>query len=217
MPQIKLYYMAFPFWRAEVSRLALHLGNVPFEDVTDLPFKTPEERAALRESGKAPFGQLPVLEVDGKIIAQTGAIARYCGKQGGFYPRNDDLAAAQIDMIIDTATDITMALGKTFGMEEAAKMEARAKLGSETLPMYFKALEKMMTDNGSTGFYVGKSMTIADLAMWRLLGWVTGGALDGLPKDTLDAFPQLQANFQATTNNEKIKAWMAEKYPNFGK
>ena len=67
------------------------------------------------------------------------------------------------------------------------------------------------------GFYVGKSMTIADLAMWRLLGWVTGGALDGLPRDTLDAFPQLQANFQATANNEKIKAWMAEKYPNFGK
>merc|ERR1712227_377485 len=166
MPQIKLYYMAFPFWRAEVSRLALHLGNVPFEDVTDLPFKTPEERAALRESGKAPFGQLPVLEVDGKIIAQTGA---------------------------------------------------RAKLGSETLPMYFKALEKMMTDNGSTGFYVGKSMTIADLAMWRLLGWINGGALDGLPKDTLDSFPQLQANYLATGNNEKIKAWMAEKYPNFGK
>merc|ERR1712025_171198 len=99
----------------------------------------------------APFGQLPVLEVDGKIIAQTGAIARYCGKQGGFYPRDDDVAAAQIDMIIDTATDITMALGKTMGMEQDAKMEARAKLGSETLPMYFKALEKMMTDNGPTG------------------------------------------------------------------
>lgn len=60
-------------------------------------------------------------------------------------------------------------------------------------------------------------MTIADLAMWRLLGWINGGALDGLPKDTLDSFPQLQANYLATGNNEKIKAWMAEKYPNFGK
>ena len=57
-------------------------------------------------------------------------------------------------------------------------------------------------------------MTIADLAMWRLLGWINGGALDGLPKDTLDSFPQLQANYLATGNNEKIKAWMAEKYPN---
>ena len=28
MPNIKLYYGEFPFWRAEVSRLALHLGKV---------------------------------------------------------------------------------------------------------------------------------------------------------------------------------------------
>ena len=29
MPTIKLYYGQFPFWRAEVARLALHLGKVP--------------------------------------------------------------------------------------------------------------------------------------------------------------------------------------------
>ena len=104
-----------------------------------------------KESGKAPFGQLPTLEVDGKMIAQTGAIARYCGKQGGFYPRDDDLAAAKIDEIIDTATDITMAIGKTFRMEEAEKVAARAALSNETLPGFFKALEKIMTENGSTG------------------------------------------------------------------
>ena len=28
MPAIKIYYFDFPFWRAEVARLALHLGNV---------------------------------------------------------------------------------------------------------------------------------------------------------------------------------------------
>merc|ERR1712079_670040 len=59
-------------------------------------------------------------------VAQTGAIARYCGKQGGFYPRDDDLAAAKIDEIIDTATDITMAIGRTFGMADAEKMAAWA-------------------------------------------------------------------------------------------
>ena len=30
MPNIKLRYFDFPFWRAEVSRLALHLGNVSY-------------------------------------------------------------------------------------------------------------------------------------------------------------------------------------------
>ena len=163
--------------------------------------------------------------------------ARYCGKQGGFYPRDDDFAAAKIDEIIDTATDITNALGKTFRMEEEEKKAARVVLATETLPKYFAALEKMMTENGSTGltttyvlkilsvaikicfigFYVGKSMTIADLAMWRLLGWVSGGALDGIPKDLVESYPQLNSNMIATGSIEKVKSYMAEKYPNLGK
>ena len=122
--------------------------QVPFEDVRISKDQIP----ALKEAGKILYGnQVPTMEVDGKVIAQTGAIARYCGKQGGFYPRDDDLAAAKIDEIIDTATDITLAIGRTFGMADAEKMAARAVLGKETLPMYLKALEKIMTDNGSTG------------------------------------------------------------------
>merc|ERR1711997_305688 len=109
MPAIKIYYFDFPFWRAEVSRLALHLGNVPFENVK----VTFAERDSLKEEGKAPLGQFPTMEVDGKIVCQTGAIARYCGKLGGFYPRDDDFAAAKIDEMIDTATDITMVIGPT--------------------------------------------------------------------------------------------------------
>lgn len=35
-------------------------------------------------------------------------MSRYCGKQSGLYPRDDDWAAAKIDEIIDTATDITV-------------------------------------------------------------------------------------------------------------
>ena len=33
---------------------------------------------------------------------------RYCGKLSGLYPKDDDWAAAKIDEIIDTATDITV-------------------------------------------------------------------------------------------------------------
>merc|ERR1712172_429322 len=135
---------------------------------------------------------MPILEVDGKTCVQTGAIARYCGKQSGFYPRDDDWAAAKIDEIIDTATDITVSVGKTFGMEAAAKAVARAELAATTLPKYLTALEKIMSENGSTGFYVGNKMTIADLAMWRMWGWIAGGIVDGIPTDLLDAYPQVK-------------------------
>ena len=30
---IRLFYTEIPFWRAEVSRLALYIGNIDFEDV----------------------------------------------------------------------------------------------------------------------------------------------------------------------------------------
>eukprot|EP00092_Neocalanus_flemingeri_P041485 GFUD01045172.1.p1 GENE.GFUD01045172.1~~GFUD01045172.1.p1 ORF type:complete len:213 (-),score=78.96 GFUD01045172.1:96-734(-) len=210
MPVIKLHYSDFPFWRAEVCRLALHLGNVPFEDVRT---KTPEERAAFIKSGKAPFGQTPVLEVDGKVIAQTGAIARYCGKLGGFYPRDDDFLAAKVDEIIDTATDMTVAVGKTFRMEVKEKTVAREQLATVTFPMYLKALEKIMTENGSTGFYVGDKMTIADIAMWRMFGWLTGGIVDGLPTTMLESYPQLLDNFNTTGQHPEIVEWMAKHYP----
>jgi len=207
MPSIKLYYADFPFWRAEVSRLALHLGKVPHENVH-------MGLAALKEAGKATFGQMPMLEVDGKMLAQTGAIARYCGKQGGLYPRDDDWAAAKIDEIIDTATDITTAIGKTMRMSDPAeKAAARAELASTSLPKYLVALEKILTDNGSTGFYVGSSLTIADLAMWRMWGWIVGGVVDGIPLTLLDNYPQVKANMLATGSNPEIAAYMAKTYP----
>ena len=238
MPKLVLYYFNFPFWRAEVSRLALHLGEViafKFIKETQLTysFDTFSNRLTvirclemqvefedkrvdfkfIKECGKSPFGQAPFLEVDGKVISQTGAIARYCGKLGGFYPKDDDFAAAKIDEIIDTATDITNLIGPTMRMGDAEKLEARKVLASDKLPMYFSALEAMMKANGSTGFFVGDKMTIADIAMWRLMGWFKGGALDGISTDMLDKYPLLTKSFNDTESHPKIKAWMDSHYP----
>merc|ERR1712059_203165 len=205
MPNIKIYYADFPFWRAEVSRLALHLGKVPFEDCR-------VSVAEIKEGGKSPFGQAPFLEVDGKALSQTGAIARYCGKLSGHYPKNDDFAAAKVDEIIDVATDMTIAVGRTFKMEAEEKTKARAELASTILPKYLAALEKIFTQNGSTGFYVGGTMTIADIAMWRMLGWLNGGIVDGLPTSLLEPYPQVEANMKSTGAQPEIAAWMEKHY-----
>ena len=57
-------------------------------------------------------------------------------------------------------------------------------------------------------------MTIADIAMWRLLGWISGGAIDGVSRNILDSYKQLKSNYEATSENKKIKAYLKEKYPN---
>ena len=169
-----------------------------------------------KASGVSPFGQAPVLEVDGKPIAQTGAIARYCGKLSGHYPKDDDFAAAKIDEILDTATDMTTTMGTTMRMEDPEeKKTARAKLVADDgkMTMYFAALDKMLKDNGSTGFFVGKTMTVADIAMWRLLGWFKGGVLDGLPTDLIDKYANLSKFWNDMDANADIRAYMDSKYP----
>ena len=106
MPHIKLYYFDIPFWRADVPRLCLQLAKVSKEiyiqlslDCSQVPFEdvviAQADLSSLVEAGKAPLGQLPSLEAEGKIFCQSGAIARYCGKLAGLYPRHEDLAAAK--------------------------------------------------------------------------------------------------------------------------
>ena len=102
--KLKLIYPDIPFWRAETSRIALFLGDVEFEDFRP----SRDQLKQMKTDGTFPFGQFPVLEVDGKKVAQTSGIARFCGKLAGLYPKDDDFAAAKVDEVLDLATDITM-------------------------------------------------------------------------------------------------------------
>lgn len=83
MPQLKLTYFDFHCGRAEPTRLAMHLGGVPFEGHR---FTFPEF-ADVRKS--TPFGQVPTLHVDGTVVTQSDAIIRYVGKLAGLYPSTD--------------------------------------------------------------------------------------------------------------------------------
>jgi hypothetical protein len=51
-PKLTMTYFDFNFWRAEVGRLALHIGGLPFDDVR---LAQPEMKAAKAE-GAFPFG-----------------------------------------------------------------------------------------------------------------------------------------------------------------
>ena len=100
--KLKLIYPDIPFWRAEVSRLALFIGGVAFEDVRP----SRKEITKMQNDGFFPFGQFPILQINGKTIAQTGAIARFCGKLSGLYPSENQFDAAKVDEVIDLDTDI---------------------------------------------------------------------------------------------------------------
>ena len=210
-----LYYFSIPFWRAEVTRLALYMNDIEFVDhrISDTERDQFKKNGQLPNGMIAPFQQLPVLEVDGKIVAQTGAIARFCGKLSGMYPSDNDFDAARVDQIIEAAQDINYIVsisGREKNLEK--KLLARERLTKVHLPKWFQFLENLLIENNESDWFVGNSMTIADLSIWGLLGWLTSGLLDGVPKSVLDPYKNLIELKNKISQHPKIKEWMLFKY-----
>ena len=210
---IKIYYSHTPFWRAEVLRVSLFISNIPFEDVriSREEFINMIKTGYLPNGKKVPFHQLPVIEVDGEIIGQTGAIARYCGKISNLYS-NDNINAAKIDQIIDAATDITNLVSPTIReKDEQKKIEDRLLLKNKLLPRWFTYLENILSESTSDWFVENK-MTIADIAMWRLLGWLISGIIDGIPTTIVDSYPKLKNIHTNVHHHPKVQEWMLKTY-----
>lgn len=206
---LKLTYFNVPFWRAEVSRLALFIGEVPFDDVRP----SREAFLAMKEAGELPYGQLPVLEVDGVQIAQSLAIATLCGRISGLYPKSDMLAGARVDEVLNTVSQITDLVAPTIREPDPqVKAQRRAKLGAETLPHWFALLEKRLGENVDSPYFVGHTITIADLAIWRLGGWLSSGLLDGIPSTLLEPFPRLTLLCQTVDQRPDVRLWMETRY-----
>lgn len=202
---IKFYYGDMPFWRAECIRMCLFLGGIDFEDVRD------KKRDALKAEGKLTFGATPVLEVDGKMLSQTQAMATYCSKLAGLHP-DSNWGAAKVDEAINGCTDVTMTVGKTFSLPADEKVKARQELikPEGRLSMHLGGLEKLLRENGSTGYAVGDSITVADLAIWRLIGWIGSGVIDGIPKDYVSTtFPEITKLCATVDCQPKVQEWKA--------
>ena len=207
--ELKLIYPDLPFWRAEASRIALFMGGIEFEDCRP----SREEIKRMKTDGTFPFGQFPILLVDGEKLAQTAGIARFCGKLAGLYPRNDDFAAAKVDEVIDLATDITLKMQPALREQNPEiRNIKRTELSREILPRWLGFMDQVLIDNGNTGFFVGPSLTVGDLAAWRLCGWIQGGIIDRIPQTQLDAHPALLQHYLKIGKMPKIIEWMKRHY-----
>ena len=210
---LKVYYSSTPFWRAEVLRVSLYISNTPFEDIriSREEFINMIKTGFLPNGKRVPFHQLPVIEVNNEIIGQTGAIARYCGKISNLYS-DDNINAAKIDQVIDAATDITNLVSPTIReKDEQKKLEDRLLLKNKLLPRWFKYLENILSEDTSEWFVENK-MTIADIAMWRLLGWLTSGIIDGIPPSIIDNYPKLKNIHYKVHHHPKVQEWMLKTY-----
>ena len=165
----------------------------------------------MKDGTKIPFSQFPVLVINGEVIAQTGAIARICGKLSGLYPE-DIVEAGKVDQVIDAATDINMLIRPSMRENDPIKKkEMREDLSKNDLPRYFSYLEDLLSNNKSQWF-VGNKMSIADIAIWRISGWLTSGIIDDIPKNLIDKFDNLKNLYSSVNNDKKIKEWVSKTY-----
>ena len=212
--KLTFIYFDFPFWRAEVARIALYFGDIYFEDlrVSGEEFLRVKTNGHLDDGTIIPFHQFPCLMVDGVPISQTGGISRFCGKLSGLYPRNNDLLAARIDQFLDLATDITFLISASGSEERDEKIRAnRQELSKGELPRKLKMLERSIDQNND--WIIDSDISIADIAIWRLMGWLSSGMLDGVPTDLLKDFPKIRRVCLAVDAHPKVQEWIEKTYP----
>lgn len=202
-PTLRLWYLDHHFWRAECVRLSLFMGGVPFED----------KRVGYDElygSGMLTFGTFPALEVNGRPIAQTHAMAAFAGKLSGFYPE-DPWLQAKVDEVFGGLTDATDLVTGTMQIRDPnKKIQTRQQMCQQDgrLTMLLSGLESLLMQNGGNGLFAGDKVTVADLAVWRAVDWLSCGVLDGIPRDYISrAFPHLANLYQKIDSLQGVQDW----------
>jgi glutathione S-transferase len=202
MPSIILTYFDIDGSRGETARLAMHIAGIAFEDRRIAR----KDWAAVRD--EFPFQGLPVLEVDGRTIAQSNTINRYVGKLAGLYP-TDDWQAARVDEVMDAVEDISVRISGTFALEGEAKQKAREALAAGALARFLQQLDARLEAGGGE-WYAENRLTVADLKCFLWVRWLKSGALDHIPADIVDRHaPLLAKHLERVKNHPRIAAYYA--------
>ncbi|XP_013094195.2 glutathione S-transferase 4-like [Biomphalaria glabrata] len=182
--------------RAEVSRLVLAAVGQQFEDI-----RLPREKWAT-EKANTPFGQLPVLEIDGRRYAQSLAIATYLAREFGLYGTTNEDGLA-VDQVIQLSIDLSSSIARTHRKrDETKKAELVKKTQEVDVPKFLEFFEKLLHQNGS-GYFVGATLTLADIIVYD--------QLDSLIKRgfvNTEMYPSIQAFIRNVEGNENIKSYL---------
>lgn len=147
--------------RAETTRWMLAATGVEF---TNVAIDTPEELAALRASGKLPFDQMPLLEIDGLRLSQSSAMIRYLARRGGLYGTTN-IDAVWCDMISGVVADFA-----EVGLQAAFKPNAATAIADleSRFAKFGPRFEARIEDQGS-GLCAADSLTFADVVLAEAL------------------------------------------------
>jgi len=198
----KLYYFTLR-GRAETARLLLAYSGAKYEDVRI----SIEQWPAMKE--KMPMGQMPVLEVDGKQLCQSTAIARYLAREHGLAGKNNwDMARA--DMLVDGIFDMWSHLKEVYmpklqGDQKSAD-ENWHKFAENHLKLFLDRYSQFLNENGSSWF-VGDAITWADIAVAEFLSVLE----DCFNSDALKSHPHLKSFVEKIFSLPQLKPYVSSR------
>lgn len=203
MASYKLTYFDIDGGRAEPIRICFHAAGIEFEDVRISFQEFMEQRKSLR------FNCVPVLEIDGTVVTQSNAMCRYIGKMAGLYPE-DGLQALYCDEAIGAVEDLLHSIVHTFGLEGDELKAAREKLVDGWLSVFLKGLGEVLERGGD--YVADNRLTVADLKVAGITGWVMSGQLDHVPTDLVERLaPNLVVHEKRVSEDAVVKAYYASR------
>ena len=191
-----LTYFDFEASRGLECRLALSVAGVEFEDRRIQRAEWPALKPTL------PYGALPVLEQDGRIVAQSNAILRYVGARHGLLP-SDPWVVAEHDAVLQSVEDLRYKL-PGFGLSDDEKKTRRAEFAAGWLAQWAQTLDARIQGP----FLEGDTLHVADIKLYTILRAFMNGIYDHLPASLFDAYPKVQALYAAVDAHPGIRRWL---------
>ncbi|KAF5279380.1 hypothetical protein FQA39_LY05490 [Lamprigera yunnana] len=184
---------------AEPIRYLLSYGGIDFEDFRFVQKKWPEIKPDM------PFGQVPVLEIDGKAAYQSIAICRYLAKKVKLCGSND-WEDMEIDAVVDTIDDFRKKVSLYwYETNSYFKNKLKGPLLAETIPYFLGHLEEIAKTN--KGYLVAGRLSWADFYFVGILEYLK----IVFEKAFIEGYPNLQKLENNVLNLPAIKEWNAKR------
>ncbi|KAI1708447.1 putative glutathione S-transferase 5 [Ditylenchus destructor] len=169
MVHYKLHYFDFR-GRGEPIRLIFKYAGQPFEDRRIKTEDWPKCKSELK------YGTIPVLEVDGKQLGQSTAIAHYLAEKFGLAGK-DEWEKAQVHEIVDYYIDVYNELWPYFsallGIRKGDIVALRKDVFLPAAPRIFPQYIKQLKESKS-GFLAPSGLTYVDFIVADYLEyWVS--------------------------------------------
>lgn len=198
MVHYKLYYFDVR-GLGETIRLLLHYGNQPFNEERLTFDSWPQKKASML------YGKVPVLEVDGKPLAESYPIARYLARQFGLAGK-DAWEQAKVDEFADFHKDVANEFGPYFrvavGFQPGDKDKLHKEVFLPAVDKYFHVYEKKLKESGS-GFLLPSGLTWVDFTVAEFFT-----TMNNMHPESVAKYPEMGKHRQRVHSHPKVKSYV---------